>query len=138
MPEFEIIRRSGVASPDEDVRPCEHGKFILDEEWATVTCGKCKQRVDPFAALMYYARFYQERIAWRFRELESSEKSLHQAELKRLSRLRDATDEEKREISGLTDWHSKATLDDLREAVQRIGRAIQTRKMEKRMKRRPR
>ncbi|MBA2670572.1 MAG: hypothetical protein H0U67_09390 [Gemmatimonadetes bacterium] len=130
-PEFEIIRRDGWRDPGAEVRPCEHAKFILDERWSTVTCGKCKERVDPFSAIMYYAEKYQE-IRRRHDWMVEAEKSLHTAELKRLSRLRDATEEERYEIARLTGWSFKGGVEDLREAADRIRRTIGERKSEKR------
>jgi hypothetical protein len=132
-PEFTIVRRD--LYPGQNERKCEHGKFILDEQWATVECGLCGERVEPFAALMSLATHWQRIEQARYRAIEA-EKATHRAELKRLSRLRDATDEEKAEIQRLAGWGFGGTVKDLREATSRIGRAISTRKMAKRKQRR--
>lgn len=129
-PEFEIIRRDGYQSFT-NPRPCEHGKFILDEKWASVTCGKCKERIDPFAALMHYAANFQA-IERRHVQMVEAEKSNHFSELKRLSRLRDATEDERDEIAKLTGWSFDGTVEDLRVATNGIRRAIDERKWAKR------
>lgn len=130
-PVFEIIRRDHWMSPPEGVRPCEHGRFILDEQWATVTCKDCGEKVDPFSALMWYARNYQEVRRERERMLEAK-KGLMIAELRRLSKLRDATDAEREEIAGIVRSPYRAKLEDCQEAVTRIQMAIRQRKDAKR------
>lgn len=64
-PQFVILRRDEARYRTDDelagVRPCDHPRFILDAKWNTVTCGKCKERLDPFAALLRYAEI-QERL----------------------------------------------------------------------------
>ena len=136
-PEFEIIRRdtSGWASPPpESVRACQHGKFILDEQWATVTCGRCGEKVDPFSALMHYAQNYQA-IERRHEQMVAAETGMHKEELKRLARLRDATDEDRREVERLTGWSFKGGVNELREAARRIRREISDRKHAKKSER---
>lgn len=134
-PEFEIIRRDAFREPEKDVRACAHGKFILDEQWATVTCGLCREKVDPFAALMYYALNY-EATRREHQRLIEQEKSTRIAELKRLGRLRDASEENRAEIARLTGWGFGGTVGELREAERRISREINDRRYAKREARR--
>lgn len=128
-PEFEIVRRGHALWREEEA--CKHGKFILDEQWATVTCGKCKERIDPFSALMHYAANFHE-IVRRHEQMVEAEKSCHIEELRRLGRLRDASDEERNEIARMTGWNFRGDVGELREAVRTIGRAIDERKWAKR------
>ena len=134
-PEFEIIRRAGFKEPDADVRPCAHGKFILDEQWSTVTCGKCREKVDPFSALMYYALNY-EATRREHQRLIEQEKSTRTEELRRLGRLRDASDDNRAEIARLTGWGFNGTVTELREAERRITREINDRRYARREQRR--
>ncbi len=131
-PEFEIIRRDeSWKQPPENVRACQHGKFILDEKWATVACGRCGEKVDAFSALMYYAQNH-EAINRHYDRMVAAETALHKEELKRLSRLRDATEEHRQEIGRLTGWSFRGGVNELRDAVRRIRREILDRKSAKR------
>lgn len=135
-PTFEIVPRGRWNRPEPDVRPCEHSRFILDEEWATVTCGTCREKVDPFAALLWYARIYESRIKHEFQRVQEAEKNLHAEELRRLSKLRDASEDERKEIADLLARRYERTLTEMRDTARRIGRAIADRKREQRGKRR--
>lgn len=132
-PEFEIIRREAMSwqQPPENVRACQHGKFILDEKWATVTCGRCGEKVDAFSALMYYALNHQA-TEQQYDRMVAAEISMHNEELKRLARLRDATEENRKEIERLTGWSFEGGVNELREASSRIRREIYDRKLAKR------
>lgn len=129
---FKIIRNLG---PDRERSGCEHGRFVLDERWATVTCGQCNERVDPFAALMRFAEWWQELQRHR-RSMEEAEKRLLGESLRRLRRLRDITDTEKQEVDAMLDHWWQATTDAARSLERRVSAAISERKWEKRRRRR--
>jgi hypothetical protein len=133
-PVFEIIRRDHWMQPPEGVRPCDHGNFILDEQWATVTCKKCNEKVGPFAALLYYARNYQE-IKREHARLRDAKKELMFAQLKRLANLRDASDAERREIREAVRSPGKLTVEESEAMVNRITRAISERKWQRKQQR---
>src|SRR5690606_11972783 len=85
-PTFKIIRHEWEPlATDPNVRPCEHGQFVLDPKWATVTCGKCQGRVDPFAALLLFAEWY-DTLKRRWERAEEAERRLHREHLRDLRR----------------------------------------------------
>ena len=127
-PVFEIVRKDRT---DEDVRPCEHSAFKLDERWGTVACGKCKERVDPFAALLRFAEWW-EALEHRRRAVQDAEKRLLRVELQRLKRMRDTTPDEVAEIEAAMARYWSTPVADLREIERRIRRAARERKFAKR------
>lgn len=125
-PVFRIVNReSHNAGPN--IRPCDHSEFVLDEKWATVTCGKCGERVDAFSALLVFAK-WEER--WRHQEqmAKEAEKRIHVAELRRLSRLRSVTPDEREEIERLLSRHWSLDPTTLRDAYRKISRNARERK----------
>lgn len=124
-PTFKILRDH---QRDENIRPCDHRSFVLDEKWMTVTCGECGDRVDAFAALMKYADWWQ-KMESRRAQMEEAEKNMLRESLRRLSRLRAATEEERDEIARVIGWAGDSKpVAELREVERRIDRAIRERK----------
>src|SRR5690606_10949010 len=78
-PLFTIVRRGDTPPPN--VRACPHPRYLLDEEWSTVTCGRCGERLDPFAVLLNYAVWWQ-RFDNHRAVVEQAERRLHIAELR--------------------------------------------------------
>jgi hypothetical protein len=119
-PSFRIIKHDfDVQRAGPGVRPCSHGPFVLDEKWSTVTCGKCGQHVPPFNVLLRWAE-WDEMAKRRRMGFEDAEKRLHREELRRLSKLRVATDEHRAEIAKALGWSSKLTGQELGQLAKRI------------------
>lgn len=137
-PVFKIIRDDyELSTAGPNVRPCAHGKFILDEKWATVTCGECHQHVDAFSALMHYAEWGKK---WKRQRAfaEQAERSLQLAELRRLRNLRDCTPEDCKEIEAAIRDGWRIELAKLRELTRRVDRAVRAIKNARRDARRRR
>jgi hypothetical protein len=52
-------------TPPENVRPCPHlphYPVTLDEEYATVTCQRCGEKLSPFSVLLIYARGFERHV----------------------------------------------------------------------------
>jgi hypothetical protein len=123
-PTFQIVSRLDVRV-DADVRPCEHRKFILDEKWKTVTCEACKDRVDPFAALLSFATWYKQ-LEHKRQMQEHAEANLLRQTAAALRRRRGLTDEEKADLDKVK--AHEMPLAEMRQAVKRIERALNHRK----------
>jgi len=128
-PLFKILRRE--CDPSEpNVRPCEHARYTLDEKFATVTCGKCGEHVDPFSVLLRFAE-WQEKWKRDMRAAQGAEQRLHIEELRRLRGLRATTQAEAAEINAALDkwaWNtSEEGLEALRGLRNRIGDAVRGR-----------
>lgn len=120
---FKINRRSGYYQKADE---CQHRVYVLDEDWSTVTCDACGEKLDPFAVLMHHA-VWEERMDGRRHEIERAEEWMLKESLRRLRRLVDTTDEERAEVIALLDdWRTKA--EDMREPANRIEAAVRARK----------
>ena len=126
-PLFKVIP-SGMEKYDKDV--CQHSAFKLSEKWSAVTCGHCGERLDPFAVLMQYAAWWQT-FDNRRMEAESAEKRMHEANLRRLKRLRYVTDEEREEIAAALDDWPHPRLGELREMSRRIEKEYDRRRAQR-------
>ena len=131
-PVFEIVRKDRT---DGEVRPCEHGRFKLDERWGTVTCGKCKGRVDPFAALLRFAEWF-EALDHRRQMVQEAEKRLLVESLRRLKRLRDTAPEEVTEIEAMLARRWSVPVADMRALNDRVRRSVSERKYAKKRRKR--
>lgn len=123
---FTIVGRRSGEAPPANVRPCPHPRFILDDEWNTVTCGKCGERLDPYAALRSYADWWSE-FEFRRTMAESASKDLYADLLRQLARRRGATEAEREEIRELVGMRQFRPLEELKDAHRRIERAINER-----------
>jgi hypothetical protein len=139
-PFFEIIRRDEDKwkAPPESVRACNHGPFVLDMKWSTVTCKKCEEKLDAFAVVAAFAEWEGE---WRRIEgnAERARCQLWVDELRRLRKLRGATDEEVAEIERTLNQSHAMKSSELVEIGDRVRNAISDRKHAQRQaRRRPR
>lgn len=132
-PLFRIVQHdSEVSGAGPNVRPCDHGRFILDTKWKTVTCGDCHTQVDAFAALMVYAKWYHE-LERRRQSADHAEYQLHITELRRLAKLQLCTDAERQEIEkAIRSGYGLNTNKSLRVLTRRISEAVRDRRREKR------
>lgn len=100
-PLFTIVRRgpltllnSAAAADAAGVRPCSHSRFFLDDEWMTVTCAECKQRVEPYAVLRFNAGIIEKSQHER-RMKEHAELRLLQSGIREMLKRSCFTDEER-------------------------------------------
>lgn len=133
-PLFRIIREYE-RQPSEPSE-CDHPAFTLDEKWATVTCSKCNERLDPFAVLRNYANWW-ERIENRRQMYVETHKKLIVDELRRLRRSVSATDEHVARVDELISVRWRLKLDELHagyvEVAAEIKRARSRRKKGQRL-----
>lgn len=104
-----------------DTRPCDHGRFVLDDEWLTVTCGECGERLDPYAVLRRHAVWWEE-FAHREARAEEAEKRFHVEELRRLRRLRGTSPEDVAAIDAALGQAWRHSAHDLAALSRRIER----------------
>lgn len=107
---------------------CQHSAFILDSEWNEVSCGQCGEILDPYSVLMRYAEWWKEFDNRRI-GAEEGEKRMEKANLRRMRRLRHATDKHREEIDALLNGWPR--LGEIRNASKRIEREINDAKREK-------
>lgn len=83
-------------TPPANVRPCPHlpnHHVTLDEEWETVTCSGCGERLSAFAVLLVYARnFEHHRTMYTLTKRATNQMAL--ASMRRVRRLRGVSDDE--------------------------------------------
>jgi hypothetical protein len=118
-PTFQIVERRTI-SVDPDVRPCEHRRFLLDEKWKTVTCEACKERVDPFAALMSFATWYKD-LEHKRQMQEEAERNLHRAHARQVAARKGLTPEESAALEGGQERTPAATADARDRKAHRAG-----------------
>jgi hypothetical protein len=123
-PEYQHHEVPDAEAPD--VRPCAHPRFILDERWMTVTCGECKAKIEPFAAIMVYADWW-ERHKQQAMMAQMAERRLYIAELRRLSRLRGLTDDERKEVRAAIDNY-RLTTEEVRDLARRTEKTYNQRR----------
>jgi hypothetical protein len=139
-PTFRIVRREARMYTEreaENVRPCEHHAFILDEKFATVTCGECKSKIDAFAALMLYAEWF-ERLKHKQYHAESAEKQLYVSLIRQQAKRQALTDDERAEIGEWLRLHYRASLTDTKKFQSRFEKVLAERRGVKRHARRRR
>lgn len=119
---FQIKRRTGYYG---DGDTCRHLRYFLNEEWSTVKCVECGERLDPFAVLMHHAT-WEVRMDNRRVEVERAEEWMLRESLRRLRRLVDTTDDERAEVVRVLDDY-RTKLDDLRETAHRIEPLVRKR-----------
>jgi hypothetical protein len=115
-------------------RPCDHGAFLLDEKWSSVTCGLCRKEVPAFDALMTLVAHW-DRLKSDAAHRERATADLHRAELRRLARLRIFDDAERAEIAkAIKDF--RATARQLADVADRFGGLEDERRAARRRERR--
>jgi len=132
-PLFKIIRDH--ERPPEKIRPCDHPNFVLDQKWATITCGECGQKLDPFSVMMCYAEWWNE-MQRHSSHMKEAEKQLHIAELRRLRKLRDTTPDEVAEIEKAMADRWSLTLEEAKEIRDRLEKTSNQRRYARRAARR--
>jgi hypothetical protein len=139
-PLFKIIRRRDVltgygSEGNENVRPCDHASFILDEKFATVTCGECKTQVDAFSVLMWYAEWGEK---WKMHRLmsERAEKDVYVALLRQMSKRVALTDDERKEVKTAIRDSYRIPINDLKILERKISNVLSNRRYDKRKARR--
>jgi hypothetical protein len=115
-------------------RPCDHGAFLLDEKWSSVTCGKCNVVVPAFDALMTLVAHW-DRLKADAAQRERATADLNRAELRRLERLRCFDDAERAEITKAIRDRS-ATARQLADVADRFGGLEDERRAARRRERR--
>lgn len=135
-PPLRIVRGPlGLLSNDDTcVRPCEHPRFILDDEWKTVTCGECRQLVDAYSALRMYAKWYQ-RIRREHEDTQHAEWALLAADVRKMLKRRQFTDEERTSIGRESHTFGKDSLETIRKVHAEISKRVSESKSEGRRRR---
>ncbi|HET7322652.1 MAG TPA: hypothetical protein VFI96_09175 [Longimicrobiaceae bacterium] len=100
---------------------------MLDDKWNTVTCARCGEKLDPYAALRSYADWWSE-LELKQTMADRATKDLYAETLRKLARRRAATDEEREEIKNLVAMKWSHDVETLRVATHRIERAINARR----------
>lgn len=137
-PVFRVVRRDGfpgLGPQDENVRPCDHRRFTLDEKWSTVTCRDCKTQIDAFAALMQHA-LYWESIRREIERNEHAERGLHVARLHRIKDRRALTVEERNEVLATISRQYAMKAKDVGEVASRTEKVLRERKVQRRRRER--
>jgi hypothetical protein len=129
-PLFKVVHRNETWNLGENVRPCDHGNFVLDARWATVTCGECKTQVDPFSALMSFADWWGE-LTHRQSMAEEAERRMLRQSLRGLAAKVDAKPDEA-EIRALADRSWGMPIHELRAEHRRLDRAASERRRARR------
>jgi hypothetical protein len=132
-PLFQVMRGYHAYGSDEmaGVRPCAHPSYILDPDWMTVTCGECKERLEPFAVLIKYSEWWSE-MDHRRDHAEAAAYRLNVAQLRHWSRIGFLTNEEKAEVdqwlkSKLWSW-SPAYQKEAEELTERFDKLAKERR----------
>jgi hypothetical protein len=127
-PFFTVVKQYAFKSQiGPNVRPCEHRRFTLDEKWSTVTCQDCGERIDPFAALLYFCERWEDFERKRQQFIEAR-KRLYIASLQRLRKRVKLTPEERAEVDALLKRQWSATLEELVEVDTRLERRLYERR----------
>lgn len=67
--------------PHPDIEPCSHPTYSLDDQWNTVHCAKCKERLDPYVILRSHAHYW-ERLVRARDEVDEGRKILRVEQLR--------------------------------------------------------
>ncbi len=132
-PLFRVIARGALSliGDDKEIRPCEHPRFILDDGMLTVTCGECKQRVEPYAALRTYATWWIA-LERKRADAEHAEWSRLVQAIREMAKRRMFSDAERETIRRNSWAYGKGSLQEMRELhaelTKRIHRAKQARR----------
>lgn len=108
---------------------CQHEHFELDDQWKTVTCTDCGERLDPFAVLAAHARWWRQ-LERKKLSADAATRTMITENLRRLRRLRDVTDLEISQIDELLHRGDGVTLQELSAASRRIEGSAQDRARE--------
>lgn len=133
-PIFTIVR-GGWDAREAGVRPCEHHHFVLDPQWSTVTCKDCGDKVEPFAALLHYARWF-DRFRARAEQAAHAEKRLTVARLRRLRGLRACAEADRAEIETAIREEHRRSPESLATLANRVERATNEARAARRVARR--
>lgn len=135
---FRIVGRGPLRLVDGDnagVRACTHPRYVLDDEWMTVTCDVCKERLEPYAVLRanagYCAKIRRERMLteqaeWRF--LAASCRDM-------LKRSCFKNDPERDHLRGSTYFYGKDSLAAMRALHKQLEQRVRAARDERREKR---
>lgn len=128
-PLFTILRND---KPWEPLPGCAHGSFELNTEWLTITCGKCREKIEPFAVLMAYATWY-EKIEARSRSLERQHIGFLREQLGALRERVALSDADREEIRRARHTTSKdTTVEKLTALLRRLNDKLRDAKLSKR------
>lgn len=136
-PTFRIIQENQTWDIGPNVRPCNHLHYALDDKWSTVTCEDCGERLTAYSVLRDYAR-WQEKYKAQAQLAEQAEKRMLVTNLRRLSRLRATTPDERKEIDGLLRRQWSVTAKQMSHVADGIECLVRERKSARRSERRRR
>lgn len=128
-----IFRRIGKHERNVDpaIRPCAHTPILLDDKWAAVYCGECKEKLDPYSVLSRYAEWY-EYLTRKQHQVEEAERSLLRENLRRHRKIRGTHPTDRGLIDGMLSRPQTTPLEHLRELSGHLDKQEEKRRAEKR------
>lgn len=122
---FRVVERGPLFLHDprnDGVRPCDHRKYVLDDELVVVRCADCKERLEPYAVLRRYAEWFDDLKRMR----DNAQHSRWHATGQRIRNMLDRscfTEAERDDYRRRTHLYGKGAL----EEIQRIEKEVEDR-----------